>query len=120
MEPLNFHSNALLLTELKGLKNNGDTVLYYLQALRREGEACMYAAVTSVKPVDNYKLLLEFENKGKRIFDIAPYLSTGKFAELRDLSLFKSVTVKFDSIEWANHLDLDPEFLYDRSIKADS
>ncbi|NTU42499.1 MAG: DUF2442 domain-containing protein [Nitrospirales bacterium] len=78
----------------------------------------MYAAVTSVKPLDDYKLLLEFENREKRIFDVAPYLSTGKFAELRDMSLFRSVTVKFDSIEWVNHLDLDPEFLYDKSIKT--
>ena len=79
----------------------------------------MYASVTSVKPLDNYKLLLEFVNKEKRIFDVAPYLNTGKFSELRDLSLFNSVKIKFDSIEWANHLDIDPEFLYEKSIKAD-
>ena len=78
----------------------------------------MYAAVTSVKPLDDYRLLLEFENKEKRIFDVSPYLNTGKFAELRDLSLFRSVTIKFDSIEWANHLDLDPEFLYDKSTEV--
>lgn len=80
----------------------------------------MYASVTSVKPLDNYKLLLEFVNKEKRIFDVAPYLNTGKFTELRDLSLFNSVTIKFDSIEWANHLDIDPEFLYEKSIKTDT
>ena len=78
----------------------------------------MYAPVTSVKPLDGYKLLLEFGNIEKRIFDVSPYLNTGKFAELRDLSLFNSVTIKFDSIEWANHLDIDPEFLYEKSIKT--
>ncbi|MEK6590459.1 MAG: DUF2442 domain-containing protein [Nitrospinota bacterium] len=79
----------------------------------------MYASVIKVKPLDDYKLLLEFENSEKRIFDVTPYLNTGKFAELRDLSLFNSVTIKFDSIEWANHLDLDPEFLYKKSRKAE-
>ena len=80
----------------------------------------MYVSVTSVKPLDNYKLLLEFVNKEKRIFDVAPYLNIGKFTELRDLSIFNSVTIKFDSIEWANHLDIDPEFLYEKSMNADT
>jgi Protein of unknown function (DUF2442) len=80
----------------------------------------MYTSVTRVQPLDNYKLLLEFENKEKRIFDVTPYLNAGKFAELRDLSLFNSVTIKFDSIGWANYLDMDPEFLYEKSIKANT
>ena len=78
----------------------------------------MYASVTNVKPLDGYKLLLEFGNIEKRIFDVSLYLNTGKFAELQDLSLFNLVTIKFDSIEWANHLDIDPEFLYEKSIKT--
>jgi hypothetical protein len=78
----------------------------------------MYSPVMNVKPLDNYKLLLEFGNGEKKVFNVSPYLSIGKFAELRDLSIFTSVTVKFDSIEWINHLDIDPEFLYEKSINA--
>ena len=74
----------------------------------------MYQKVKSVKPLDDYKLYLEFGNGEKKIFDLSHYLHIGKFAELRDSSLFKSVTVHFDSIEWANHLDIDPEFLYEK------
>ena len=44
-----------------------------------------------------------------------PYLGVGRFAELKDKSVFNSVRVHFDSIEWANHLDLDPEFIYHKS-----
>ena len=66
-------------------------------------------------PLDDYKLYLEFVNGEKKIFDLSPYLHVGKFTELRDLSLFKSVMVHFDSIEWANHLDIDPELLYEKS-----
>jgi hypothetical protein len=75
----------------------------------------MYLAVKSVKPLENYKLWLQFENNEEKIFDVSPYLKIGKFAELRDISLFNSVAVCFDSIEWSNHLDLDPEFLYQKS-----
>jgi len=75
----------------------------------------MYLAVKDVKPLENYCLLLKFENEEERIFDVKPYLEIGKFQELKDENLFKSVKVSFDSIEWANQLDLDPEFLYEKS-----
>jgi len=76
----------------------------------------MYIPVKSAKPLEGYKLQIRFKNGEERIFDLTPYLTIGKFAELRDISLFNSVTVKFDSIEWANHLDIDPEFLYAHSV----
>jgi hypothetical protein len=78
----------------------------------------MYLAVKSVKPLDGYRLLLRFENEEERFFDVSPFLETGQFAALKDVSLFNSVKVSFDSIEWANHLDFDPEFLYRQSKQA--
>jgi len=75
----------------------------------------MYVPVTKVKPLDGYKLQLKFKNGEEKIFYLTPYLNVGKFAELKDVSLFNSATVRFDSIEWANHVDLDPEFLYEHS-----
>ncbi len=79
----------------------------------------MYLSVISVKPLEGYRLLIKFENEEERIFDVSPYLNVGKFAELKNISLFNSVIIKFDSIEWANHLDIDPEFLYERSVKIE-
>ena len=76
----------------------------------------MYPPVKSVKPLDGYRLLLQFGNGEEKVFDVSPYLNVGKFTDLRDPSMFCSVGVKFDSIEWANHLDIDPEFLYEKSI----
>ncbi|MFH0938311.1 MAG: DUF2442 domain-containing protein [Planctomycetota bacterium] len=77
----------------------------------------MYLSIVEVKPFDNYKLLLIFENKEKKVFDVSPYLKLGKFSELKNTSLFNTVKVKFDSIEWDNNLDIDPELLYEKSIK---
>ena len=79
----------------------------------------MYLAIKDVQPLENYYLLLKFENNEERIFDLKPYLNIGKFRELKDENLFKSVKVSFDSIEWANQLDLDPELLYQKSYKKD-
>ncbi|MFH1097931.1 MAG: DUF2442 domain-containing protein [Candidatus Desantisbacteria bacterium] len=78
----------------------------------------MYLSIVDVMPLEKHKLLLTFENKEKRIFDVFPYLRIGEFSKLEDLSLFNTVAVKFDSIEWSNHLDLDPELLYQKSIIA--
>jgi hypothetical protein len=76
----------------------------------------MYLSVKKVKPLNDYKLLLTFGDGEERVFDVSPYLSMGKFSELRDISMFNSVAVRFDTIEWANHLDMDPEFLYEKSV----
>ena len=76
----------------------------------------MYLAVKEVKPIDNYKLILTSENNEVKIFDMIPYLDKGIFQELKDENLFKAVKVSFDSIEWPNEADIDPETLYEDSI----
>jgi hypothetical protein len=80
----------------------------------------MYFSIKDVKPQDNYLLLLTFENGEKRQFDMKPYLDVGIFQELKDVRLFKTVKTSFDSIEWDNEADIDPEILYQESQKIDS
>lgn len=75
----------------------------------------MYLAVKDVKAMDNYKLILTFENNEKRLFDMTPYLELGVFKTLKDENLFKTVKVSFDTIEWSNGADIDPETLYEDS-----
>ena len=77
----------------------------------------MYLAIKDVEPYDNYILLLTFENGEKRQFDMKPYLHLGIFQELKDVALFNTVRRSFDSIEWENEADLDPEILYQDSIE---
>jgi len=79
----------------------------------------MYLAIKEVKPQDNYLLHLTFENGEKRLFDMKPFLDFGIFQELKDLRLFKTVRTSFDSIEWDNEADFDPEILYQKSLKIE-
>jgi len=67
--------------------------------------------------MEDYKLLLGFENGEKKIFDVSKYLEIGRFKELKDEQKFSAVKISFDSIEWENGLDLDPELLYRDSVK---
>ena len=79
----------------------------------------MYFAITDVKPQEDYQLLLTFENGEKRQFDMKPYLDFGIFKDLRDKKMFQSVRVSFDTIEWENEADFDPEILYQKSKRVE-
>ena len=76
----------------------------------------MYLAVKDVRPIENYKLILTFDDESVKIFDMKPFLEKGIFKELRNEDLFKTVRVNFDSIEWKNGADVDPETLYEDSV----
>jgi len=80
----------------------------------------MYLGIKSVKVLPDYLLLLTFENRERRIFDVKPLLSTGILSQLKDETLFHSVRIRFDTIEWSNGADLDPEMLYDKSRPEES
>jgi hypothetical protein len=75
----------------------------------------MYLSVKKVKPLNDYNLELTFENNEKKIFDVKPYMDTGLFKKLKDEKLFKMVKISYDTIEWPNKVDLDPEVLYEKS-----
>jgi hypothetical protein len=75
----------------------------------------MYPAIVKVKPVEDYHVILSFANGEVKRFDMRPYLENGLFVQLKDQALFDSVKVSFDTIEWGNKLDFDPEVLYQNS-----
>jgi hypothetical protein len=72
----------------------------------------------SVQALPRYQLTLSFDHGEQRRFDMDPYLEKGVFAELKDESLFRSVRVSFDTIEWPNGADLCPEVLYAESLPS--
>ena len=46
-----------------------------------------------------------------------PYLNFGIFSKIKDLNLFSKVRGSFDTIEWGNGIDLDPQFVYEKCVK---
>ena len=77
----------------------------------------MHPAVVNVVPRDNYQIYVEFDNDECGILNMEPYLDFGIFSKIKDQSLFAKVRVSFDTIEWGNGIDLDPQFVYDKCIK---
>ena len=75
----------------------------------------MEPELKEVKANSDYTLILTFNNGEVKIFDMKPYLNLGIFKELKDLKLFNSVRKSFDTVEWPNEADIDPEILYNES-----
>ena len=68
--------------------------------------------VKTVEAIEDYQLVIEFEDGERRIFDVKPYLSRGVFSRLRNAALFRSAYVVSGSVEWPGGLDLSYDTLY--------
>lgn len=73
--------------------------------------------IKEVKVLEDYKLLLIYENDEHRIYDMKPNLKYEAFQKLRDYELFKKVHPAGETIEWETGEDVSPENLYLHSIK---
>ena len=69
-----------------------------------------------VEPLDDYKLLLRFDNKEERIFDVKPYLEDNYFSSLKSKAIFKTVKTNQLTIEWIGNIDICPDELYYNSV----
>ena len=69
-----------------------------------------------VKTLDQYKLLITFDNGEQRVFDVEPYLNDNFFAPLHNPAIFNSVKISPISIEWAGGIDICADELYYNSV----
>lgn len=73
--------------------------------------------IKDVKPLENYTLLLTFNNGEKRIFDVKPYLEHKIYKRLKNKELFNKVHIIYDyTIAWNNEIDMCPDSIYRDSI----
>ncbi len=78
-------------------------------------------SIKSVIPLDNFILLLEFNNEEKRIFDVKPLFDKPVFQPLKDLELFRKVHIIYDyTIAWNDEIDMCPASLYLDSIPLEN
>ena len=71
--------------------------------------------IRSVKPLEKFKVRLEFSNGEQKVVDLEPLLRGPIFEPLRqDPKLFRAVHVDEDlgTIVWDNGADIDPDVLY--------
>ncbi|MBR4165178.1 MAG: DUF2442 domain-containing protein [Lachnospiraceae bacterium] len=72
-----------------------------------------------VRPMEDYKLLITFENSETRVFDVKPMLKEKEgtwFGNLLDRDYFRTVRIGGGSVEWPDEQDICPDCLYEDSI----
>ncbi|MBF0610177.1 MAG: DUF2442 domain-containing protein [Magnetococcales bacterium] len=88
----------------------------YLLKLRHFSEVPMLLDVIHVEVQKNHRMLLEFANHEKRVFNMLPYLNIGVFKSLQDERLFRAAYISGGTVAWPGELDIAPETLYIESV----
>ena len=70
--------------------------------------------VSAVEVLPSYRLLLEFRNGEKRVFDMSSFLSMPAYKSLE--RNFSAAHVAFGTIVWPGDIDISPETLYMKSL----
>ena len=71
--------------------------------------------IVDVEVLENYELLLTFDNNVKKIKDMKPYLQKGVFKKLKDKEIYNKVKISFGTISWENDIDMCADSLYETS-----
>lgn len=74
--------------------------------------------VIDVDYIEDYRLLVTFNNGNKKEVNLEPYLVGEVFGELLDRDKFIQYGLTHTTIEWANGADLAPEFLHEIGTAA--
>ena len=78
----------------------------------------MFIEVTKAEYLEDYRLLLSFNNGERRIVDLSNSLKGSVYNPLKDIGYFKNFSIKFNTIEWENGADFAPEYLYEIGTAA--
>ena len=71
--------------------------------------------IIKVKPLEDYKLELTFDNNIVKIKDMKPHLNQGVFKNLKRKEIFNSVKKSFGTISWDGEIDMCADYLYETS-----
>lgn len=71
--------------------------------------------VKNAEYLRDYKILLTFEDKQKKIVDFEKALDNFEgpiFRPLRDVEYFKNFKINIGTLVWPNDADVSPDYLY--------
>lgn len=74
----------------------------------------------SVEPLEDYELLVTFQNGERKIFDAKPILSSPLYQSLKNKSFFKLAKADRMCIYWDDEVDLCPDRVYNDSRPVSS
>ncbi len=90
--------------------------MYIIGGIAYAGEPKPELKVCGIKPLDDFKLWLRFNNAEVRVFDFKPVLDRPAYTPLKNEATFKSVYIDYGVPCWNDGaIDISPEFLYEQS-----
>lgn len=78
----------------------------------------MFLEVIKAEYLNDYMILLEFNDGVSKTVDLKNEIDGKIFKPLRNKNYFKTFSIKFNTIEWDNGADFAPEYLYQIGIKT--
>ncbi len=90
--------------------------MYVIDGIAYAGELPKPVRAKSIRPLDDYKLLILFTNGEQRLFDFKPLLDLPAFQPLRDIEFFRRVYIECGTAAWSEDIDIAPETLFAESV----
>ena len=93
--------------------------MYIKNGIAYAGEVAPPIKISGVRPMEDYKLWVRFNNGDAKIFDFAPMIDSPVFSPLKDKNVFDSVYIDYGVTVWKDgEIDIAPEYLYDHGVPA--
>ncbi len=91
--------------------------MYIVNGVAYAGEPKPVLKVCGVRPLDDFRLWVRFNNNETRVFDFKPFLQSPAFKPLSDPEIFKTVYIDYGIPVWNNgEIDISPEKLYEQGV----
>lgn len=76
--------------------------------------------VVSAHALDDHRLMVEFSNRVRKTYDVRPLLEKEMFAPLKQIALFKSVSVEPGgyAVAWGTEIDISEHELWQHGVEA--
>ncbi len=95
--------------------------MYIVNGIAYAGELEPMLQVVGVRPLNDFRLWVRFNNDEAKIFDFKPLLKTPAFAPLADRDTFNGVYIDYGVPSWNDgKIDIAPETLYKNGETAGS
>lgn len=91
--------------------------MYIKDGIAYAGELKPLLKVNGIRPLEDYKLWIRFNNGESKIFDFSSELNCPAFEPLKDKNVFNSVYIDYGVPVWNDgDIDIAPEYLYKHGV----
>ena len=93
--------------------------MYIKNGIAYAGEPMPMLKISGIRPLEDYKLWVRFNNGEIKVFDFKSELDSPAFSPLKDKAVFNSVYIDYGVPVWNDGaIDIAPEYLYEHGAKA--